>query len=262
MTRVLSALALLPLVVGIIWFLPPLATVVFAELVLLVAVMEYAELVTGTGLGFTRVPTYAAVLATGATMAVAPGMLSVVLLAAVVVIGATQLAAGTPNGLLGGAAAATLAVVYLGLPVGAMAAVRVEAGPETLLLFLAVIMASDTAQYYGGRRFGRRPLAPVISPKKTVEGAVFGFVAGALVFGLAGEWGLAGVGPFARVVLGATLAGLGIAGDLFESGLKRAADMKDASGLIPGHGGLLDRLDGLLFAAPLYYTVVHLTRAA
>ena len=261
MTRLLSALALLPIIVGIIWFLPPLATVVFAEVVLLVAVMEYAELVARAGFRFARGPTYAAVLATCAALAIAPAMLSVVLLAAIVVIGVTQVAGGTPKSLLGGAAAATLALVYLGLPVGAMAAVRVEAGPEPLLLFLAVIMASDTAQYYGGRWFGRRPLAPAISPKKTVEGAMFGFVAGALVLWLAGPWGLTGIGSGARAVLGATLAGLGIAGDLFESGLKRAADMKDASGLIPGHGGLLDRLDGLLFAAPLYYTVVQLTRA-
>ena len=63
-----------------------------------------------------------------------------------------------------------------------------------------------------------------------------------------------------RALLGATLAGLGIAGDLFESSLKRAADVKDASALIPGHGGVLDRLDGILFAAPVYYAVVQLAR--
>ena len=116
---------------------------------------------------------------------------------------------------------------------------------------------SDTAQYYGGRVFGHRLLAPTISPNKTVEGAVVGLLAGTLVMLILGEWWLPTVRPLSRVLLGVSVVGLGIMGDLFESSLKRIAGVKDTSDLIPGHGGILDRIDGLLFATPLYYVVVN-----
>ena len=259
MTRVLSALALLPVVLGVIWFLPPLVTVLLAELVLLFAFVEYADLTTRLGAGYPRIPAAVAVLGTGAAFSLAPATFPVVLMAATLVIGMVQLAHGPPRGMLPGAAAAGFALLYLAIPLGAMAAIRMSAGRETILLLLAVIVASDTTQYYGGRLLGRHPLAPTVSPKKTVEGAVFGFATGAVVMLWVGRWWLPAVEPVPRVFLGATLAGLGIVGDLFESKLKRAAEMKDASSLIPGHGGVLDRIDGLLFAAPLYYTVVQLT---
>jgi phosphatidate cytidylyltransferase len=117
-------------------------------------------------------------------------------------------------------------------------------------------MVSDTGQYYTGRAFGKRLLAPAISPKKTIEGAAGGFVFGTAVMAIAGAWWLPSMPPAMRMVLGATIVALGIAGDLFESMLKRSASVKDSSGLIPGHGGVLDRIDALLFAAPIYYLVL------
>ena len=108
-----------------------------------------------------------------------------------------------------------LSLLYLAIPLGTLAALRAQAGPEVLLLLLVTVMASDTLQYYGGRAVGRRPLAPTISPKKTVEGAVSGLVAGIVVMGLVGRWWLPGVEVGLRLVLGAVVAGLGIAGDLF-----------------------------------------------
>jgi phosphatidate cytidylyltransferase len=121
---------------------------------------------------------------------------------------------------------------------------------------MLTVMVSDTAQYYTGRLFGRRPLAPAISPKKTIEGAIGGFVFGTLLFVVAGHWWLEDVPLLVRAVLGAVIVALGIAGDLFESMLKRSAGVKDSSSLIPGHGGVLDRIDALLFAAPIYYLVL------
>jgi phosphatidate cytidylyltransferase len=121
---------------------------------------------------------------------------------------------------------------------------------------MLTVMVSDTAQYYTGRALGRRPLAPAVSPKKTIEGAVGGFVFGTALFVGVGAWWLPSMPLALRVALGLTLVALGIAGDLFESMLKRSAGVKDSSTLIPGHGGVLDRIDALLFAAPVYYVVL------
>src|SRR5690606_32431069 len=103
------------------------------------------------------------------------------------------------------------------------------------------------------RMLGRSPLAPTISPKKTVEGAIGGFVGGMMAMGWLGGYWLPEMGLTARLVLGGWIVGLGIVGDLFESAMKRAAQVKDSSALIPGHGGMLDRIDALLLATPAYF---------
>ena len=258
MSRVLSALALLPIVIGIIWFLP-IGTVVLAQVIVLVAFWEYADLAARGGAPFPKAISAVAALGTCAAFSLVPSAVPVVLMGALVAIATVQLAQGLPQRTLASVSAATFGVVYLAVPIGSVASLRVTAGPEAALLLLFTVMASDTTQYYGGRLFGRRPLAAV-SPKKTVEGAVFGFAAGMLVLWLAGRWWLADIAPALRILLGAAVAGFGIAGDLFESTLKRIASVKDASSLIPGHGGVLDRIDGLLFAAPVYYTVLQFAR--
>ncbi len=154
------------------------------------------------------------------------------------------------------AAASVFPSLYIGLPIGALIAVRARRGPEVLFLLMLTIIVSDTAQYYTGRLLGRRKLAPVISPKKTIEGAMGGFVFGALALAIAGIWWLPTMPIAMRALLGVAIVTLGIAGDLFESMLKRSAGLKDSSALIPGHGGILDRIDALLFAAPIYYVVL------
>jgi phosphatidate cytidylyltransferase len=146
-----------------------------------------------------------------------------------------------------------LAPLYLGMPLGMLAAVQMAGGRMATLLLIASVVVSDSVQYYSGRRFGRRPLAPTISPKKTIEGAIGGLVVGTMFMILAGHWVFPAAGPAALGLLGAAVVVLGICGDLFESRLKRAAGVKDSSGLIPGHGGVLDRIDALLFAVPIYY---------
>ena len=138
-----------------------------------------------------------------------------------------------------------------------MISIRESRGREALFLLMLTVVMSDTAQYYSGRAFGRTPLAPRISPKKTIEGAVGGFVFGALLMAVLGNWWLPQVPLPLRGLLGVTVVALGIAGDLFESMLKRSAGVKDSSALIPGHGGVLDRIDALLFAAPIYYVVLR-----
>jgi phosphatidate cytidylyltransferase len=122
---------------------------------------------------------------------------------------------------------------------------------------MIAIVVSDSAQYYTGRAFGRQPLAPTISPKKTVEGAIGGMIFGTLAFAF-GARAVFPSSPFwFLALLGASVAGLGIVGDLFESLLKRSAGVKDSGTIIPGHGGVLDRIDSWLFAAPVYYVFVR-----
>lgn len=134
-----------------------------------------------------------------------------------------------------------------------------ERHPALLLWALAVAAAGDIGAYYGGRAFGRRPLAPRISPKKTIAGAVSGLTA-SLGVGLAGLLPWFGLELFVpSVALAALLCGAaGQAGDLVASLLKRAAKVKDASRLLPGHGGLLDRLDSVMLATPLMYVLVDI----
>lgn len=130
---------------------------------------------------------------------------------------------------------------------------KLEEGRLWILFTLVVVYFGDTAAFYVGRTWGRKKLAPVISPGKTVEGGV-----GAIAGSIAGA-GLFVFFFFPRVPVGHALALaagasiLGQMGDLFESLLKRSAQVKDSGTLIPGHGGLLDRIDSVLFAGPLVY---------
>jgi phosphatidate cytidylyltransferase len=114
---------------------------------------------------------------------------------------------------------------------------------------LAVVMVGDSVAYFIGRRFGARKLAPQISPGKTVAGA-WGYLAGAIIAGAVGAYILfPGFGWFEIILLAAIIGILGQLGDLFESWIKRVFAVKDSGRLIPGHGGLLDRLDSLIFPA-------------
>jgi phosphatidate cytidylyltransferase len=155
------------------------------------------------------------------------------------------------------AAVSTFGALYIGVPLGLLSLTRWTLGKEATLLLILAVAASDTLQYYSGRSLGRRPLAPLVSPKKTVEGALGGFVGAAIALAVLGHWWLPQMGLLTRVGLGLAVAAVGIVGDLFESLLKRSVDMKDASSIIPGHGGVLDRIDALLFAAPVYYVFVR-----
>lgn len=259
MTRVLSALVLLSIVLGAIW-LSDWATLAIGVAAAALAFLEYRAIAAKLD---THVPVFVAGMATvTATIALGRPWVPVVpvLLTAVVAVGALAVGTGRPSAAaLRDTAAALFPVLYIGLPVGVIVSLRGSSGPGrgVLLLLLATIVASDTAQYYVGRLAGRRPLAPAISPKKTREGAIGGVVAGAVVALALGVWWLPWVAPIARVLLGATVATAGIVGDLFESLLKRSAGVKNSSELIPGHGGVLDRVDSWLFAGPVYYIFLH-----
>lgn len=261
MTRVLSALVLLPLVLGTILFAPPWATLALALVILGLAVHEYVALAVKPGEVVLEALVVVVAAAVAASLAMRPALTGVVVLVAPIVLGAATLATTrTAGDAVRVAGIAVFPVLYIGLPLGALAALRMQFAPEVLLLLLFTVMASDTGQYYGGRAFGRRPLAPEVSPKKTIEGALAGLLAGTVVFVLLARLWLVGVPLLPLLALGPTLVVLGIVGDLFESLLKRSANVKDTSALIPGHGGVLDRIDSLLFTAPVFYGVLALVR--
>jgi len=265
-TRVLSGAALLVFAIAVVWFATPILFLAVAELLLLGAFVELAQLAAASGLVVPRVAAGTAAALTSLGLTSAPWLgdiaraipaLDAAIMTAFVALASLTLMRwrGGPDA-LGLAAASVFPSLYLGLPIGAMVSVRESRGSEALFLLMLTIVASDIAQYYTGRAAGRRRLAPAISPKKTIEGAAGGFVFGALTMTVAGGWWLPNVAVPFRALLGVAVVALGIAGDLFESMLKRSAGVKDSSSLIPGHGGILDRIDALLFAAPLYYIVL------
>ncbi|HEX8354002.1 MAG TPA: phosphatidate cytidylyltransferase [Pyrinomonadaceae bacterium] len=122
-----------------------------------------------------------------------------------------------------------------------------------LAFFFLVLMGSDTGAYYTGRALGRHKLAPSVSPGKTWEGAAGGMAASLAAAALAHYWFFPELQLGAALGLAAVMNVLGVVGDLTESAFKRGSNAKDAAQILPGHGGLLDRLDSLLFNAPLIY---------
>jgi phosphatidate cytidylyltransferase len=157
------------------------------------------------------------------------------------------------DALFGSAAATLLGLIYVCGPF-ALAAMLYAASPHWLFVTLLLAWVGDSAAYYVGRAIGRHKLAPSISPGKTWEGtiasAVLSVVAGVayLLYFQPGQ-----VSIFAALFFSLTVNAAGQLGDLAESALKRSARMKDSGTLLPGHGGMLDRMDNFLFAAPTAY---------
>ena len=255
MTRVASGAALIAIAVAVVWFASDIVFQLFGAVLLALSVRELVVLASASELRVSTFPVMVSTLLTAWVVGAEGGVaLEVALMAALVAIGLGAMGSwrGGTNA-LATVAAGLFPAIYIGLPIGALVAVRAFAGPRVLFLLMLTVVVSDTAQYYTGRAFDRRPLAAAISPKKTIEGALGGFVFGTALFVCAGAWWVPGMPLPLRVGLGLAIVALGIAGDLFESMLKRSAGVKDSSALIPGHGGVLDRIDALLFAAPIYY---------
>ncbi len=259
MTRFVSGVALAASAFGLVWFLPSLALLGVALVIAALAFLEFARLARAVEAPLPFLPALGATLAACAGVALpwvhVPSLLGVILVAVAVSL-MTSGRHGAP--LVHGAAAGLLAPVYIGLPLGALVAIHQVAGREGVLTLIATVAASDSCQYYSGRTFGRRPLAPSISPKKTIEGAVGGLLLAPLALVAIAHWWLPALHPVAVWAAGIAMVIAGIAGDLFESSFKRAAGVKDSGTLIPGHGGVLDRIDALLFCIPLFYLLVTL----
>ena len=161
--------------------------------------------------------------------------------------------------MLTGIGVTMLGVMYVAFLGGFLVATRVgfenrpNLSTHLLAFFFLVIFGSDAGAYFAGRAFGKHKLAPAISPGKTVEGLFGGLVAAAALAALATFWFFPELPYKFSIPLAVVLAAVGVLGDLAESAMKRAAGAKDTARILPGHGGLLDRLDSLLFGAPILY---------
>ncbi|MBI5887330.1 MAG: phosphatidate cytidylyltransferase [Deltaproteobacteria bacterium] len=155
----------------------------------------------------------------------------------------------------------TFGVIYIALPFSYFILLRgMENGGRWILLLFTVIWANDTFAMLAGKTIGKHKLSPMISPGKTVEGAVGGLVGGGVAALLYNNFLSMGLGPGSILLLAAVIGIVGIFGDLFESVIKRAAGEKDSGTIIPGHGGMLDRVDSLVFAVPLLYYYLTIGR--
>jgi phosphatidate cytidylyltransferase len=183
--------------------------------------------------------------------------LSLGMLVTVLAVFVWRLADG-PAGYQRDMGAAALITIYVPFLLGFAAPLATpDDGPWRILTTLAVVILSDTGGFVAGVLFGKHPMAPVISPKKSWEGFA-GSVAASAIGGAVLMWQLIDVAPWWGAVFGAVVAVAAVLGDLAESLLKRDLGVKDMSNLLPGHGGLMDRLDSILFALPTAYLLFQL----
>ncbi len=255
--RIATALVLLALCLFALWWAPPWVWLALVALLGFVAAQEWSRLIRASTVQ--SVSLCAAVTLTAA----APGLgAPLPWLAALWALAALMWGLVVPALLARGTPLRKGGVVLAWLVLGPMAAALVWLGrmPDLLLALMAVVWIADTGAYFVGRRFGRHKLAPTVSPGKSWEGVAGGVLAVGL-YVLALQWTAIGAGgPLAGAagaVLALALTALSVQGDLFESMLKRQAGAKDSGTLLPGHGGVLDRVDGLTATLPVAALAVY-----
>lgn len=262
--RLYAALLFIPLFYVLVRYLPPLFFFVLVVGAALLAQFEFyrlhfrenrARALVALGLG------------AGAFLLASlqwPGTLppfAVFLLIPVAALMSRILEAGEPKGSLVDASVMAFGVLYVSLTLGHLLLTRALPGGEYLIFFVVLVTwAGDTGAYYAGVTLGRHRLAPIISPNKTVEGLAGGLVLAVAVAFLAQAWFLRSFTAADCLATGVLLTGVGVLGDLSESALKRSSGVKDSGSLIPAHGGMLDRLDSLLFTAPAFYYYMTLVK--
>jgi phosphatidate cytidylyltransferase len=257
--RIVTAVIGIPLLLALLWLGGPW-WVLLAAAILVLGTMEFAVL------RALRRPaeltlTIAALLVF-ALIAIAPrapvggiAMLWAVALVALGLMPILRSGVSPSSPVSSPAASVILGIAYLAMPLGVLARWRLELTAYSVLAFLMVIWANDIAAYFVGLAVGRHKLAPRVSPGKSWEGAIGGLAGGLAAGLLLTGWLPLGRGQSALWAVALTVVSQ--AGDLFESALKRRAGIKDSGRLLPGHGGVLDRFDGVLLAAPVAYLLLR-----
>jgi len=262
LARILTAVVLVALLAASLYLQPeqPMVFVAVLLVFLVLAWREFSGLAAEAGAAPLRGLGMLLALSCAAAFALPhPGAPAAALGAAAVISTLAGLAAGQKHPALAvRRVVATIGgCVWLGLLPGFQVGLRYREHGIVWLVFLYVaVSAGDIFAFYGGRLLGRHALAPSLSPKKTIEGTVSGLVASTVGAAIVGYYWLPELGLISASLLGLSLGVVGQAGDLLESSLKRAAKTKDSSALLPGHGGVMDRIDSLLFGGAALYVVL------
>jgi phosphatidate cytidylyltransferase len=261
MKRILTAIVALPVLLYAVWSEIPYFFVALTAIAILLALGEFYNLASKVGCRPQIIPGCAAALLVVACFVYGEPfwVAAVVSTLAIVSLAAALARPDEMSKSLASVSATVFGVVYVALLASFLVGVRMIQTPESrlasklLTMFFAMVMMTDTGAYYTGRSIGRHKLAPRVSPGKTVEGAVGGFIT-AIITGPLCRWiFFPEIGLLNAMALGATVGVFGQVGDLAESMLKRGSGVKDSGNLLPGHGGMLDRVDSILFCAPLLY---------
>ncbi len=278
--RILTAAVLIPAVVALVWWGPAPLVAAAAAAVAVLALREFFNLGELVGLRAYRYWTFASaagifyaqyVAGSADTLTLGSGVtlirpssnafavsLDEVLLVFVFGVVIAGLAARRPlHDVLSAISISSAGLLLIALPFSYLARINeIVPGGRALVLFtLVLIWAGDILAYFTGRTVGRIPFAPILSPKKTWEGAIANFVASLLVAVAFARWTQVGVVVLVAVAGLANIAGQ--LGDLIKSAYKRAASVKDSGTLLPGHGGMLDRIDSLILASPVVWLAWH-----
>lgn len=256
--RVYTVLALVPLLYAAIRYLPPLAFTSVVAAAGLVTLYELYRLCLPSaasrlisGIGFFGC--FALIIQPHYPNLLLPGMLILLGL----ILSAPLLTKTPLQDAFKGNAIALTGMLYIGLPLSFLVAIRMLPDGEWLIFFLlAITWAGDTGAYFAGTLLGQHFLAPKISPKKTVEGLLGGLFVATILAYAARWWFLPDFSALDCAILGVLLTMTGLWGDLAESAIKRSVGAKDSGSVLPGHGGMLDRLDSLLFTGPTFYYYV------
>jgi phosphatidate cytidylyltransferase len=262
--RVATAAVLVPAALAVIYWAPLPLFLVCLSAVILLALREFSRLLGSHG-ARVRPVSFAAAALMPWLVAFQPGLLPAALVLTLLAVLAASLLISDPAGGIPEATGNLFGILYISLPLSLLLLFRPEPGPawpprpgHEMLAVLLVVWTSDTCAYFAGKAFGRRHLLPRLSPGKTLEGFVAGLVGPVLLMFFAGPALLPGRSAGFSATAGGLVAVAGMGGDLFESLLKRSAGVKDSSTLLPGHGGVLDRIDSLLTAFPAWYLLVTL----
>lgn len=271
MKRVLTALILAPPLWALVRFGPAWAFSVTVAVVIAGGVLEAYGILAARGarpfrwLGLACALAVATTFDASSSFKLSVGM--VLTLAMIAIAIAAMSERDNPTDMLDAIQATLLPVLVVGLTLAHLIGLRSigdAVGRDLIFLLFLCVMLADTAAYYVGSAIGRRKMAPRLSPKKSWEGAVAAIVVSIGAAWLAVVWFYPELPLKHALIIGALLGPAGICGDLVESVLKRSAGVKDSGRLLPGHGGLLDRTDSLLFAAPVlyYYSMTFLHGAS
>ena len=256
--RELAAAIAIPIVLAILFFAPPVAFNALVGAIALAALWEFYRLAEKTGHPVTKTVG----MAGGVLVFLASGFLGlfegtsfrilVILAGAAALAAVGQMASSVDvSSALGGTGSTVVGLLLIPVPALAMCLLR-KFSPRAVLFLFLIVWACDSFAYYTGKNFGRRKLAPVVSPNKTWEGTIGGFVGATLIGAAAGAWWLLPeLGPVRGALAGALASSAGQVGDLVKSLWKRGAGVKDSGVFLPGHGGFYDRVDSLLFAGPV-----------